>query len=392
MLGAALAVLASHSLRAFGSRTEPRPIAQPANSQHSSRISTGPWGTLVCEKISLTEEDQVFADGRLRLKPVRWEFAGYSRQQLNDLLASCRLGESEKSYLLDPGHWERLSNGFAISPPDQLVMGLSPESRAHLYWNLATNSANYPQYIPFNFAPSGIDERFAEGGLPPDKIEMIRKLAYPGFGYLWLAVDQPLLRTFDTNELQQFLHVLYSCPAWMLRLQLKPDTDANALLQYWGKGREKKLQPLLESLVASPGGRAIGIGALLPPFAQARLYTYPDPEADPLVLQEDCFYSSMNFFNDPPDPRYTQIAYTRAMLQSNYNQVQPPGKFGDVVIVNDSAGNGIHACVFIADDFVFTKNGGNTERPWVIMKMADVLACFPSESGEHLVFYRRKGY
>ena len=389
MLGVVFTVVGLFSVRAAWHH-QAHPTLPPPAAQKVVPFANGPWGHLESEEIALDESDQVFADRAQRLQPPRWVFNNYSREQLTGLLQSCQLSESESTFLLDASHWETLSNGFAISPPDQLVLGLSTASRQRLYWSLATNSANYPQYMPFNFLSSGIDDRFADSGLGPDKIELLHKLAYPGFGCLWLAVDRPLLQCFTANELQSFLRILYSYPARLLRIQVTPDSDIDALVQYWGKGREKKLRPLLESLAASPGGKAMGVGGLLPPFARERLYTFPDPDSADAVERDDCFFTAMNFFNDQPDQRFLDPAYTRKVLQTSYMTVPAADKFGDVIVLVDSAGNGIHACVYVADDFVFTKDGAGMDQPWVIMKLADVLASYPSDGHQRIAFWRRK--
>lgn len=387
----ALSAAVFSSLRASARRNETQlPPATPVNADSAS-AATGPWGTLEFEPVRLEESSRVFVDRAQRWQAPRWVFENYSPAQLTALLRSCGFTDAERDYLLNTSHWETLPNGFAISPPDQLVLSLSAASREHLYWSLATNAANYPQFVPFNFPADGFNERFAGSGLSAEKIELIRKLTYAGYGYLWLAVDRPLLQSFDTNELAGFVRALYGSPAWMLRLQVRHGADVDALVRYWGRGREKKVRPLLESLSQMPEGKTIDLGALLPPFAQERLDTFPDPEADPEANAEDCFYTAMNFFNESPDQRFTNIAQTRLALQSEYVPAASPGKFGDVLVLNDPAGNGIHACVYLADDFVFTKNGGNSDRPWVIMKIPEMLSCFPSEGQQKLVYWRRKG-
>ena len=51
----------------------------------------------------------------------------------------------------------------------------------------------------------------------------------------------------------------------------------------------------------------------------------------------------------------------------------------------------IHSATFIADNIVFTKNGGGSNRPWVYMEMEDLLALYlkPREAMSTVV-YRRK--
>ena len=397
VLGVFLTVIGSRSVRAVyddaASLAIPTVIEKPpaAGAARLASVSSGRWGTLEFEKVPLEEPSQSFADSADRLKPPRWIFENYTPARLVDLLQSAQLTASQKAFFLDTNHWEPLTNGVAISPPDDLVLGLSPATRQQLYWVLAQFPINYPQFKPFNFPADGFDDRFADSGLPPEKIELIRRLTYPGYGYSWLCVDRPLVDCFTTNEFRKLIRVLYSYPTWIVRLRVKPDSDINALVAYWGRGREQKLRPLLQSLAKTSHGESMDIAEFLPPFAQSRLYTFPDPEGDPAVLQQDCFYTSMNFFNDPPDPRFTNIQNTREELQKDYVVASPPGHFGDVVLINDDAGNGIHACIYIADDFVFTKNGYSSARPWVLMKMSDVLACFPSEKPQHFVFWRRKG-
>ena len=69
---------------------------------------------------------------------------------------------------------------------------------------------------------------------------------------------------------------------------------------------------------------------------------------------------------------------------------EPRSMFGDLVVLLDNKSNGLHACVYIADDFVFTKNGANRLQPWVMMKMSDMLAYFYSQKPNRVVIYRCK--
>jgi hypothetical protein len=50
----------------------------------------------------------------------------------------------------------------------------------------------------------------------------------------------------------------------------------------------------------------------------------------------------------------------------------------------------VHLCVYLADDLVYTKNGLNSMQPWVIMKLDDVLACFPSDKERRLLVFRAR--
>ena len=94
-----------------------------------------------------------------------------------------------------------------------------------------------------------------------------------------------------------------------------------------------------------------------------RLYTYPEAWTDPTITVQDCLFTAMNFFNEPPDTHFLDRAYSRKVLESDYEPIPDGPAFGDLVALFNQQDNAVHACVYIADDFVFTKNGTNAEQP-----------------------------
>ena len=164
-------------------------------------------------------------------------------------------------------------------------------------------------------------------------------------------------------------------------------------MAYWGKGTNgRKIKPMLESLARlnDPAGTSLNISYLLPPFARLRLYTYPKAWNGQNLSKEDCFWTSMNFFNAEPDERFLEPAFVRQIIQSDYEVVRGQPTYGDLVTIVGPGGDGRHMCVYIADDFVYTKNGRNALAPWVIMKRADMLAAFTSPDEQKVVIVRRK--
>ena len=61
---------------------------------------------------------------------------------------------------------------------------------------------------------------------------------------------------------------------------------------------------------AAPGGAAVNISYLMPTFARLRLYTYPDSWNDPDTSKQDCFFTTMNFFNETPDTNFFDAGYS----------------------------------------------------------------------------------
>ena len=149
---------------------------------------------------------------------------------------------------------------------------------------------------------------------------------------------------------------------------------------------------MLESLAKAGGedGATIGIGFFFPSFARLRLNTFPDAWDEPQVSKEDCFWTSMNFFNERPDMRFLDAAFVHKVLDTEFVPISGDPAFGDLVTLIKPNGDGLHVCVYIADNFVFTKNGMTTLAPWVVMKISDMLLFFPSETEHQMIIFRRK--
>ncbi len=369
-----------------GAEGDPPRAAQP------SRAPAKPWGELEYENIPLENSANLFLDAAERTKAPRWVFRSVTPAQLTELFTGCALPAAQGSFLLATNHWEILSNGIAISPPEELVMGLSQSARQRIYHALAPDRENYVQYFPFRFPLGTLDEHLADCHLPGDKLEMLRGLTYTNAGALCLCLDAPLQKRLATNEFQALIRALYSIPAVDLRLHIGGNADVDTLVRYWGHGgREKRIRPLLESLARVRGGGSVSVGQLFPAFARLRLDTFPDPESDAEADREDCVFTALNFFNEQADYSFEDATKAHDALHSGYAPIQGPPTFGDLVFLIDPAGVTAHVCVYIAADVVYTKNGANHLQPYVLMRIPEVLAFYPVEGSWNLVIFRKKG-
>jgi hypothetical protein len=139
-----------------------------------------------------------------------------------------------------------------------------------------------------------------------------------------------------------------------------------------------------------PEGSSVNVTFFLPPFARLRLYTYPSPR-DPDIMKQDCFWTAMNFFNTTPDDAFFNPEHTQKVLRSEYARVSDGTKqFGDLLVLLGPEQQALHMCVYIADDAVFTKNGANTQQPWVLMKLSEMLGEYETQKPFEIVVYRRK--
>jgi hypothetical protein len=175
-------------------------------------------------------------------------------------------------------------------------------------------------------------------------------------------------------------------------ISIKPDTDIDKVMGYWGlipNVRFTDVRPLLESLKALPEGGNLSLFYLLPKFARDRLYTYPLPPkpGDPL---QDCHWTTFNFSNETPDNRFNDPTFAIQYINQNYYQVAAPSLYGDVLLLMNDRNEIKHSALFLADDLVFTKNGDNYRQPWMIMHIPDLLATYPATPPMHAIYIRTK--
>ena len=149
------------------------------------------------------------------------------------------------------------------------------------------------------------------------------------------------------------------------------------------------IRPLLEALKQLPDGGNLGLYYLLPKFARDRLYTFPlPPQAGEPIM--DCHWSTFNFCNDTPDNRFNDPAFAVTYIRQNYYQIAAPSVYGDILLLMNDKQEIKHSATYLADDIVFTKNGNNYRQPWMLMRIPDLLATYPSMPPMHAVYMRRK--
>lgn len=353
---------------------------------------TGAWGTLESRRIPLADPSEAFPDRAVRLQPARWFFNLPDKSAISNLLSACGLNDSEMRTVFERSAWQSVSNGWIVTPPTDVVRNLDSPTRGMLYAALEKIRSNYAQEFPFRFGLDQFALRFSETALATEKLKVIHSLTYTNAATLCFADLQLLPSLLSSNEFDQVASALYSVPAYRLRLRVFPNESVEKLLAYWGGPREpSRIRPLLDSLakLREPEGASLNVSYLLPPFARLRLYTYPKSWGDSQLAREDCFWTSLNFFNDEPDARFFDPAAVRAALRSQYEIIHDAPRFGDLVTLIGPSGEGRHMCVYIADDFVYTKNGMNELAPWVLMKMSDMLIAFANDN-QRVVIVRGK--
>jgi hypothetical protein len=91
-----------------------------------------------------------------------------------------------------------------------------------------------------------------------------------------------------------------------------------------------------------------------------------------------------------PDNRFADPACTVACLQTNYYKIANPTRPWRHHFLLKKDGNAIHSAVYLADDIVFTKNGNNLARPWMMMRLKDLLDQYTTGKVLSVIVYRNK--
>jgi hypothetical protein len=335
--------------------------------------------------------DEYVPDVPLR-EPLRWWFQGFSRERLESLFRDAGL-TTEQLGSLGQDRWDVSSAGVVVEPPSQLVLDLSPASRARIYGALAGNPLNGDQHFPEVFSPDSLDERFESSGLDDPTLGIFRKLLYPRGSRLLFSDTQVVLPSLQNSETRRrFVQMAHRKMTFLVQLVIDETSDIDAMVAYWDyPGRLKGMRTLFESLARVPGGGALDIVHLLPPFARKRLYTFPEPSLDPSRSRRDCLWTSLNFFNEEPDDRFSDPSYTQAVIAQEYERVDSP-RFGDIALLLAPNNQSIHAAVYLADDLVFTKNGFSATQPWMVMTLPDVVEFYSIGVSNNLTlqYFRHK--
>ncbi|HVS52029.1 MAG TPA: hypothetical protein VHD62_06705 [Opitutaceae bacterium] len=353
-------------------------------------LAPGPWGNLQSTRIVIEPPEDYVPTGYIKPDALRWIFKGYSPATLDALWQRAGLSTAQRQVLAEATKVER--GAIAIDPSPEFIIGLTPQARATIYVALAEFPENHSQNEPYRLRADAATEWFAESGLSPEILDLTKRLLYERNGNVFFADDDVVLpRIASTTERVQFIKTLSRKSTQLVQLVVGPDTSAEAIARYWGRGRRSKdIEPLIQSLVRKPGGGAIDIVHLVPRFPRSLLYTYPLASEKPEDAAHDCHWAAFNFFNDIPDERFANIDFVRETLLNRYYPVAGAPTFGDLVVLVRADGTVVHSCVYLAADVVFTKNGAAYSVPWMLGNLDSIVAFYSISSPVEVRRYRLK--
>ncbi len=377
------------------------PIADtPAKSvgipDQATPLKPGPWGNLEAIPIAIEPPEELLTIRMIENIDPRWHFDGYTFEELDGLFHRAELTDSEESELLDVTKWEHSDGAIIVPASRELVLGLSPESRKTIYEALLRIPGNNIGRLRCAYPAGGIDKHFERSGVSREVLEMVRKLSFK-HGELEFFCDVPVVLQGMTvhSEKVKLLKALLRKPTLLLKLRVTENSNIEELSNYWGRGlRGKDVKVILSSLARVSGGARIGVINLLPPEPARNLMSFPLPSTNPEDLHRDCHWTALNFFRDPPDPRFTNKDEVRRAYLNDYYPVLSDPRYGDILVIKKPDGSLIHSAVFIADDVVYTKNSNLFRDPFILMRIADMMSEFRAQVEENealsFAFYRNK--
>jgi hypothetical protein len=356
-------------------------------------LPPGPWGDLVYTRVVIEPPDSLIPSTELRgaPRPV-WFFGAVTPAELARWWETIPLKPEERAALTSPVAWEVGPDGIRVRPSPELVLGLSLEARTRIYAQLSRFGENPHQATPFRFRADNADDWLRDGGLAPETLALVKPLIYRrGPSLLFSDIEVVLERIPSQVERVRLVKTLARRTTLMAQLRIHPDTDIDALEAYWGRGqRSRDIGPLLRSMQRRDRVVSIDLIHLLPRAPRQLLYTYPLPDANGQFPFLDCHWTSINFFTLQPEQKSTDHVAVAATIDRDYYLVTGKPTLGDIIMFARPDNSIIHSCVYLADDLVYTKNGGQSVSPWILMTLADVKAFYPSEEPLELQYYRAK--
>lgn len=364
-------------------------------SQKVFNSATGPWGRLQYYYFYLEAPDSVLERVPLPDTQPRWRVPEKELAAFESAMRRTSLPAEASDALFDPKQTIRKQEIVHLFPSHKLIEAFQDTDRQEIYRLLASYHLNALHEFPIFFLSGNVDDWARDSGLRPQLVEIIRSLSYHR-GKVLAFSDVPTLINHATSdsEVQFIKKKLTRTRTIIARLELDTQSDVPALLNYWSTGlnlRRKELEPLVKTTAELPGAQPLDILHMLPALPRKLLYTYPGDEFLTHSRLPDCHWTTLNFFNYTAQDYYLDTRLAASSILENFVPVQPPYRFGDVLMFMDDKGNAFHSCVYLADKLVYSKNGANPLLPWVLIELQDLEQMYNLDLGQGKILgYRHK--
>jgi hypothetical protein len=372
--------------------------ASPAVEPGAIALKPGPWGNIEYVPIEIAPPDELLPVRFWESQELGWTFEKYTRDQLEQLLVSLDVPPALRKEMLDDQHLKTVSDKLVMNPSPETVFALSPAARLGIYKVLAGCGLNDSSRMIIKL--DDVEAQSQKWGVSKESLELFKSVSVPYKKYLvCYAFPFVLARTADFEQKQKLFKAVCRQKTMLVRLHVTTDSDIAALNSYWGRAVwTTDVRAIFDSLSHIPDGFWLNLVAFLPPLPSSLLYTYPVPQnpmAGPVVRQ-DCHWTSLNFFRNPPDNQLEDSVYVTQKLATDYYPIASDPRYGDIALFLTSDGRVIHSAVFIADNIAFTHNGAGFCNPWMLSTIEELTDLYsftlPDDQKVDVRFYRNKSY
>jgi hypothetical protein len=369
--------------------------APAPNKNELYSCASGPWGRLSYYYFYLEAPDHVVGQFPLPNTMTKWVFDLKEFDRIEPLLQRAGMSQEQRERLLTPRRVVKDDRHAYLFPSTSDLESLTAEGRAVIYTYLARNPANVFQYSPVFFLTDSVEEWARDSELPASVVTKISNLSYKAGNALVFA-DIPLLLSQAENvaEARFIMRKLTRVRTLMAQLELSEQDSIPDLLNYWSTGlnlRRKELEPLMNAIIRTKGISHLDMLHLVPPLPRKLLYTYPDASYTAEGRLPDCHWTSLNFFNLGPQPFLLDTRLATSLVKQDFDKIEPPYRYGDVLMFITSDGRAVHSATYLADDILFSKNGSNLLTPWLLMRLPDLSKLYDIEPGKtRIVGFRHK--
>ncbi|MDB6116228.1 MAG: hypothetical protein JWO08_9 [Verrucomicrobiaceae bacterium] len=352
---------------------------------------SGPWGELEVRSLYLEAPDSLVAGLKQPNSTTSWNFPGASEDTLTALFVRAGLPSDMRAQLLNPQHILIHEGVWTLFIDPELLLALTQDQRSVIYRELSASSLNPMHAAPAYVVAENPEDWLSDAHITDEQKKMVRQLLWKDYDMLAFSDVSILLAGAKTDaEIAKVFKFMTRVRSLMVTLKLSPGSDPKPLAEYWtAEGRETECLPLILSATERQGMGSIDLTHLLPPMARTYLYTFPTLESGAEGRLPDCQWTALNFFHSTPHDYFLDARLTATHLTEAYETVEGPYRYGDVLEFIDGRGDAQHACVFLADNIVFTKNGEGMIKPWIMMWLADVKKLYQREDCR-VVAYRMK--
>ena len=355
------------------------------------KAKPGPWGELEVRTVYLEVPDTLLAAVAKPNAVTRWVFEQTTEAAVRETMRRCEVPGEVVDRLLAPARQAAAGNVISLYPKTEDLTALSSAARNALYRELAKSPSNEYQRDPVYILGGDLEDWLAESGLSDVQKDLFRRLVWKRGATLVFSDIQALLSLAkNPAEIRSTFRAVTRVRSLLVELKLPLQGDRQAFLDYWSAGQSEASQlSFLRAVTQRQAVQSVDITHFFPAVVRQRAYTFPDFAVGAKGRFPDCHWTSLNFFNATANDEYLDMRLAAARLVQAYATIEPPYRYGDILCFLDG-GEGLHTCVYIADDIVLTKNGDSILAPWVLMQVTDVEAIYRRSPETRIQGFRLK--